>query len=151
MHIAAKLLAPPLVVLVLAGGLWFWGGVVAPGYWSTIALAILWFVACSVILGRLAQARPELRRPVRATFLTCCVVAASGFYWTSLRDTVVDERVVTGIPASKVAVRVAGDPLAPQPTKPIRDAPRPQANVTDHGCGSDLAAERSRVAGAASP
>ena len=111
----AKLLAPPLVVLTLAVGLWFWSGVVAPGYWSTIALGVLWFVACSVIFGRVGKARPDLRPWVRGTFLVCCAAAVFGFYWTSVRDTVVDEDVVTGVPASRSAAAVEGDPLAPRP------------------------------------
>ena len=99
----AKLLAPPLVVLTLAVGLWFWSGVVAPDYWSTIVLGALWFVACSVIFGRIGNARPELRPWIRGTFLVCCAAAVFGFYWTSVRDTVVDEDVVTGVPASRAA------------------------------------------------
>lgn len=132
MRLAATLLAPPLVVLILAVGLWFWAGVVAPGYWSTIVLGVLWFVACSVLFGRVGKARPELRPWVRGTFLACCAVAVFGFYWTSLRDTVVDEKIVTGVPASQAgATQVEGDPLAPQPEpgKP-KASPRP-ANVVE--------------------
>ncbi|HVF78281.1 MAG TPA: DM13 domain-containing protein [Solirubrobacteraceae bacterium] len=124
-----KLLAPPLVVLTLAVGLWFWAGVVAPGYWSTIVLGTLWFVACSVIFGRIAKSRPQLRPWMRGTFLVCCAAAVFGFYWTSVRDTVVDEDVVTGVPASRAAApEVSGDPLAPQPE--LRKL-RARANVVE--------------------
>jgi hypothetical protein len=122
MSLAQKLLAPPLVVLTLAAGVWFWAGVVAPGYWSAIVLGTLWFVACSVIFGRVGRARPELRPWVRGTFLACCAAAVFGFYWTSVRDTVVDENVVTGVPASQARGEVSGDPLAPQP-EPAKRAP----------------------------
>ena len=117
MTLVPKLLAPPLVVVTLAVGLWFWSGVVAPGYWSTIGLGILWFVACSVLFGRLGKARPALRPWLRGTFLACAIAAAAGFYWTSVRDTVVDEDIVTGVPASRLAPSERGgiDPLAPQP------------------------------------
>jgi hypothetical protein len=115
MSLAAKLLAVPLVVLTIAAGLWFWSGVVAPGYWSTIGLGVLWFVACSVLFGRIGKARPELRPWVRGTFLACSVAAAFAFYWTSVRDTVVDEEIVTGVPAGRGALPGGGDPLAPQP------------------------------------
>ena len=114
MQLLPKLLAPPLVVLTLAVGVWFWSGVVAPDYWSTIVLGALWFVACSVAFGRVGKARPELRPWVRGTFLACCAAAVFGFYWTSVRDTVVDEDVVTGVPASRAAGQIEGDPLAPQ-------------------------------------
>lgn len=125
MSLPAKLLAVPGVVLFLLAGLWFWSGVVAPGYWSTIVLGVLWFVACSVIFGRVGKARPELRPWVRGTFLACSVAAVAGFYWTSVRDTVVDEDVVTGIPASQAPASAAGggDPLAPQPEPEPEPAP----------------------------
>lgn len=112
-----KLLAPPLVVVTLVVGLWFWSGVVAPGYWSAIVLGVLWFVACGMIFGRLGKARPDLKPWLRGTFLACSVAAAVGFYWTSVRDTVVDEDIVTGVPASQAATSATGggDPLAPQP------------------------------------
>ena len=128
----AKLLALPLVVLTLAVGLWFWSGVVAPGYWSTIVLGALWFVACSVIFGRVTKARPDLRPWVRGTFLVCCAAAVFGFYWTSVRDTVVDEDVVTGVPASRAAAEVEGDPLAPQSEEEpaVRRRPR-RPNVVE--------------------
>ena len=115
MRLAPKLLAPPLVVLTLLAGLWFWAGVVAPGYWSTIGLGAAWFVACSVIFGRIGKARPALRWWVRGPFLACCVLAIGAFYWTSVRDVVVDEDVVTGVPASRAPAPAGGiDPLAPQ-------------------------------------
>ena len=117
MSLPAKLLAIPAVIVFLLAGLWFWSGVVAPGYWSTIVLGALWFVACSVIFGRIGKARPELRPWVRGTFLACSVAAVAGFYWTSVRDTVVDEDIVTGTPASQApsSATGGGDPLAPQP------------------------------------
>lgn len=118
MGLVPKLLAPPLVVLTVAAGLWFWSGVVAPGYWSTIVLGALWFFACSVIFGRIGKARPELRWWLRGPFLACCAVAVFGFYWTSVRDTVVDEEIVTGVPASRAQAELEGDPLAPQPERP---------------------------------
>jgi len=129
MSLPAKLLAVPAVVVVLLAGLWFWSGVVAPGYWSTIALGVLWFVACSVIFGRVGKARPELRPWVRGTFLACSVAAVFAFYWTSVRDTVVDEDIVTGIPASRAPASATGggDPLAPQP----EPAERRRQNVVE--------------------
>jgi len=119
--LAPKLLAPLLVVVTLAAGLWFWSGVVAPGYWSTIVLGVLWFVACSVIFGRIGKSRPDLRPFVRGTFLLCAALAAFAFYWTSVRDTVVDEDVITGVPASQLpaASRDSADPLAPQAPDPL--------------------------------
>jgi hypothetical protein len=114
MSVASRLLAPPLVVVTLLAGLWLWSGVVAPGYWSAIGLGVAWFVVCSVIFGRVGKALPQLRPWLRGTFLACSVAALAGFWWTSVRDTVVDEQVVTGVPASRVTTDTPADPLAPQ-------------------------------------
>ena len=137
MTLAPKLLAPLGVIVTLGVGLWFWGSVVAPGYWSTIILCVLWFLACSMIFGRIGKARPELKPWVRGTFLLCSVAAVFAFYWTSVRDTVVNEEIVTGVPASK-APKAAVDPLAPQrepeaEAKPERRKAkaRPKMNIVE--------------------
>ena len=121
-----KLLAPPFVVLTLVVGVWFWSGVVAPDYWTTIGFGVAWFLVCSVIFGRIGKARPELRWWLRGPFLACSVVAVLGFWWTSIRETEVNEQVVTGVPASEIAAaHIGSDPLAPQPTrKPPENLPR---------------------------
>ena len=124
MRLGAKLLAPPLVVLTLAAGLWFWSGVVAPEYWSTIGLGVAWFVAASVIFGKVTKSWPQLRWWVRGPFLACSAAAAFGFYWTSIRDTVVDERNVQGVKASELPAATV-DPLAPQTPAPAAAAPAP--------------------------
>jgi Electron transfer DM13 len=117
MSLPAKLLALPFVVVMLVAGLWFWSGVVAPGYWSAIGLGVAWFVACSMIFGRIGKSRPPLRPWLRGTFLACSAIAVVGFWWTSVRETEVNERIVTGVAASDLpaAELGAGDPLAPQP------------------------------------
>lgn len=97
----SKLLAPPFVIVTLLAGTWFWGAVVAPGYFSAIGLVVAWFVLCSVIFGRIAKTRPELRWWLRGTFLACCALSLAGFYWTSVRDTVVDETLPLAVPASR--------------------------------------------------
>jgi hypothetical protein len=131
MSLWQKLLAPPLVVLTLAAGVWFWSGVVAPDYWTTIGFGVAWFVACSVIFGRIGKARPQLRPWVRGTFLACSAAAVVGFWWTSIRETEVNERIVTGVPASEVAAAELGavDPLAPQPEAQAAPKPAPRRNV----------------------
>jgi hypothetical protein len=130
MSLWRKLLAPPLVVLTLLVGLWFWSGVVAPGYWTAIGFGVAWFVACSVLFGRIGKARPELRPWLRGTFLACSAAAVAGFWWTSVRETEVNEAIVTGVPASELgrAEIAVADPLAPQPETPV-EAKRARRNV----------------------
>jgi hypothetical protein len=123
--LAQKLLAPLLVVATLVAGVWFWAGVVAPGYWTAIGFGVGWFLVCSAILGRVGKARPQLRPWLRTTFLACSVAALAGFWWTSIRETEVDERVVTGVPASRLADLSGADPLAPQAAA----AAKPRRNV----------------------
>lgn len=91
------------VPVVLVAGLWFWSGAVAPGYWSGIGLGMAWFVAASVGFGRLGRRSPSLRTPLRMTFLACALAAGFGFYWTSVRETEVNEPIVEGVPASRLA------------------------------------------------
>jgi len=133
MSLAPKLLAPPLVLLTLLVGLWFWGSVVAPGYWSTIGLCVAWFVACSMIFGRVTNAQPELLWWVRGTFLAASVFAVGAFYWTSIRDKEVNEQIVTGAPASEVAPAPgAVDPLAPQTADSDVTPKAKPANLVEH-------------------
>ena len=106
------------IVLALVVGLWFWAGVVAPGYDTSIALGVAWFVVVSVLAGRIAKRRPDLRRVLRGAFLGATALTLAAFGWTSLRETQVDERLETGTPASRLAPeqRPAVDDLrAPQP------------------------------------
>jgi len=128
MSIAPKLLAALAVVATLLVGVWFWSGVVAPGYWSTIVLGALWFVACAVIFALLMRSRPGLRVPVAGTYVACSLAAAFAFYWTSIRDTVVDEKLPDAVPISRLSAAQAprGDPLAPQPQQ---RRPAPPRNV----------------------
>ncbi len=135
MSVVPKLLAPPLVIVTLLAGTWFWGAVVAPGYFSAIALVVLWFVLCSVLFGRMGKARPDLRWWLRGTFLACSAISLVAFYWTSVRDTVVDETLPVAVPASRLAPPAADepDPLAPQPAAGEERKPdakrKPTANV----------------------
>jgi hypothetical protein len=133
MSLAAKLLAPPFVVVTLVAGLWFWSGVVAPGYWTAIGFGVAWFVACSMIFGRVGKSRPPLRPWLRGTFLACSAFAVVGFWWTSVRETEVNERIVTGVAASELPAAELGavDPLAPQPQPAAAAEPKPARNVVE--------------------
>jgi hypothetical protein len=99
--VSRRLLAPLLVVAALVAGIWFWAGVVAPGYWSAILLALAWLVACGVAVGRITQAAPALRLPLGGAFLACLVAAVAGFYAAFVRHTVADETIVSGVPQSR--------------------------------------------------
>ncbi len=97
-----RVAAAAAVVAALVAGTWFWSGAVAPGYRSSIALGVAWFVVVSLVAGKATRHRPDLRRWTRTTFTVCAVASVVGFYLTSVRATTVDETVVTGVPASRL-------------------------------------------------
>jgi len=98
MKLAGKLLAPPAVVVTLATGVWFLGAFVAPTTNSAIALGAGWFVVCAVIAWLVGRARSELRWWLTGTLVACAVAGLAGFWWTTVRETEVDEPIVTGVP-----------------------------------------------------
>ncbi len=112
---ASVLLAVAAVALiaVLLGGLVLAAGVIAPTYDSSIALGAAWFVLAGFALGRLVKTRPALRAVLRPTFLATAIAVGGLFAWTSLRDTTVNEQVVTGARPSAPAPNTAEPVTAP--------------------------------------
>jgi hypothetical protein len=105
-----KLAAVPATVAVLAAGLWFFSGVVAPGYNSSIAFGFAWFVAFSLAIRfGLRGRRRALKLPVQAAFLATAVLAGGIFAWTTFRDVTVVEDVATGVAASEAPAAAGGD------------------------------------------
>jgi Electron transfer DM13 len=108
--VALRLLAVPVVAAALATGVWIAGGIVTNDFRTSIALTTAWFTvsggACLIVAWR----APAFRVPVLVTYVV--VAAAIGGYLglTTLRDRVVHERIVTGVPQSA--------PEAPEPATP---------------------------------
>jgi hypothetical protein len=85
---------PLAAVAVMLAGAWLVVGRLGPAHrYGQIALGVVFFVAASVVAGRIGKARGDLRWPLRATVWATVAVVLAGFYWTSLRDTVVHEDV----------------------------------------------------------
>ena len=86
-----------------------------------------------MLFGRIAKTRPELRPWLRGTFLACSALAIVGFWWTSIRETEVNEQVVSGVPASELSKAELGanDPLAPQTEAKAAAPRRPRSNVVE--------------------
>jgi len=103
-----KLIAIPVTIVVLLAGLWFFAGVVAPGYDSSIGFGAAWFVAASLAIRFGLRARPGLKRPVQLTYLATAVLVAGVFAWTTFRDTTVVEDVATGVTASQAQAPSSG-------------------------------------------
>ncbi len=113
--LAGRVAAALGVVAALVLGTWFWAGAVAPGYRSSIALGVAWFVVVSAVAGKLTKDRPALRRWTQTAFVLCAVTSSAAFYWTSVRPTTVNETVVTGVPASELG----GGALDPDDAAPL--------------------------------
>jgi len=103
-----RLAAIPLTVAILLAGLWFWSGVVAPGYNSSIALGVAWFVAASLGIRFGLKNRRAFKLPVQATFLATAVLVGGVFAWTTFRDVTVVEDVATGVPQSEAQGSATG-------------------------------------------
>lgn len=116
---------PALAAAVMLAGAWFVIGRLGPAHrYGQIALGAAFFVVASVVAGRIGKARGELRWPLRATVWTTVVVVLAGFWWTSLRDTVVDEQIAVAAPAA-AAPAPREEPSAPRAAAAPRPPPRP--------------------------
>jgi hypothetical protein len=101
-----------VLALLVAGG-YLWGAVVAPGFWTAVFLVVAWFLVVGTLTARLSRRRPDLRIALRGTYAAAAVTVLLVGYLTSVRQTTVDEQLVTGTPASQAPA--AGDPAAPAP------------------------------------
>ena len=112
--LALQALALAAVVAGLLAGLWVFASPVSrafadatgvAAYWSSIAFAVGWFIAASVILGKLRKERPEFRLPLRIGFLLTVAAVGGIFAWTSLTDDKADDDVSfaeQAVPASRM-------------------------------------------------
>jgi hypothetical protein len=125
------------VRVALLGGLWIAAGLIAPTYLTSIIFGVVWFVLASVALGKAVKRRPDLKWWVRGTFLATAVACGAAFAWTSLRDEKVNEKVVTGVPATSPRAAPAADALA-APKVNVALA-RGRFEVADEGSASGTA------------
>jgi len=92
----ARLAAILVAAAVILAGLWLFAGVLAPGYYGSIAFAIGWFVLASLAIGAVARRTPSLKWPLRATYLAIVVLVGGWTAWTTFTDDVVNEQIVQG-------------------------------------------------------
>jgi hypothetical protein len=111
--VALRLLAVPVVAAALATGVWIAGGVVTNDFRMSIALTTAWFAVSGGVCLIVAWRAPTFRVPVLLTYVV--VAGAIGGYLglTTLRDRVVHERIVTGVP-QRQSVAEAPGPAAPR-------------------------------------
>jgi Electron transfer DM13 len=95
-----RLLAIPLTLVVLLAGLWVFAGVVAPGYYTSIAFGAGWFVLAYAAIRVCLRRGSGFKLPVQATFAATALAVGAVFAWTTFRDVTVNEQIVRGAPAS---------------------------------------------------
>jgi hypothetical protein len=103
-------LAIPVLVAVLGAGVWFFGGVVAPGYISSLIYTTAWFALVAVGVGVVMLRVPALRRVLGVGFVAISALSLAGFYWTTIRDQRVNETVVTGVAPASARPAASGAP-----------------------------------------
>jgi hypothetical protein len=100
---AARWLLLPAVAAAFVAGVWVAGGVLTNSFRASMALVALWYAAAGVGVLVAGLRRRSLRAPLWTGYAVTAVAVAGFLAWTTLRDTVVHERVVVGVPVSQVA------------------------------------------------
>ena len=91
---------------------------------AQIAIGAAWFVGAGLLLSQLGKRNRPLRLPLRVGVWSAALLAAGGFYWTSIRDTVVNEDVAL-VAEPPAAVEPAAEP-EPAPASEPAPAPEPE-------------------------
>ena len=115
-----RLLAAFVVAVTLAAGVWVAGGVITNDFRLSIALTTAWFAiagaGCLIVAVRL----PAFRFPVLASYVVAAVAIGGSLGLTTLRNRVVDETVVTGVPGRSQPAPEAGAAPRPQNAELLR-------------------------------
>jgi len=112
MSLLARLLAIPVVVAVVIAGVWVTGGVISNDFRVSMALTAVWFAVSGAACVIVALRSRPLRFPVLGAYLVTAALVGGYLGLTTLRDRVVDERVVTA--AAPAAVEPASGSAEPR-------------------------------------
>ena len=96
--VAAPLLAIPCVAVILIAGVWVAGGRISDDFRTSMALTAAWFAISGGVCLLVALRSRRLRLPVLGAYVITAAVVGGYLGLTTLRDRVVDERVVTAGP-----------------------------------------------------
>jgi hypothetical protein len=91
-----RLLSIPLVVLVIAAGVWVTGALITNDFRASMALTAMWFALTGAACGLVAWRSRMLRAPVLASYVLTVVVIGGFLGLSTVRDRVADERLVSG-------------------------------------------------------
>jgi len=99
-QLAARLATVPVVVAILLTGLWFFAGRLTNDFVTSGVLTAAWFAVAGAAALFVARRRRVLAVPVVAAYLVTAGGASAYLAWSTLRDTVVNERIVGATPGS---------------------------------------------------
>jgi hypothetical protein len=103
--LVAPLLSIPCVVAVVVAGVWLTGGVISDDFHTSMALTAIWFALAGAVCVAIGLRSRPFRLPVLGAYLATAALIGGYLGLSTLRDRVVDERVVTAsaAPASAPA------------------------------------------------
>jgi Electron transfer DM13 len=93
----------PAVAASFVFGVWVAGGVITNSFRASMALVALWYAAAGVGVLLAGLRHRALRAPLWTGYALTAVAVGGFLAWTTLRDRVVHERVLVGVPVTQVA------------------------------------------------
>lgn len=105
-----RLLAVPATAVLVAFGVWVTGGLISDDFRVSMGLTAAWLAICAAGCAAVAWRVRPLRLPVLIGYVLSATAIGLYLGLTTLRDRVVDERVVTAAPATAAP---AADDRAP--------------------------------------
>ena len=100
---AARWLVFPTVAVAFVAGVWVAGGVITNSFRASMALVAVWYAAAGIGVLVLGLRRRSLRAPAWTGYALTAAAVGAFLAWTTLRDRVVHERVLVGVPVTQVA------------------------------------------------
>ena len=100
---SARWLLLPAVAAAFVLGVWVAGGVLTNSFRASMALVAVWYAAAGAGVLVVGLRRRSLRAPLWTGYAITAAVVGAFLAWTTLRDRVVHERVLVGVPVTQVA------------------------------------------------
>jgi hypothetical protein len=99
----ARWLLLPAVAAAFVLGVWVAGGVLTDSFKASMALVAVWYAAAGAGVLVAGLWRRTLRAPLWTGYALAAAAVGIVLAWTTLRDRVVHERVLVGVPATRAA------------------------------------------------
>ena len=113
--LAVRLIAIPIVVVVVLAGLWVAGRLLTNDFGLAMWLTAAWMVLAGLLCLAVAVRSRELRWPVIGAYVVTATVAGAYLGSSQLFDDEVNERVATVAPVLRTSARDAATDATPMP------------------------------------